>query len=73
MSRGNFKFTKHFQASDHGTTIHGLIDIQACVKRRAILSVSQNPPCSGPGVAQRAVNEVFDSCFKDTQPFDEIY
>ncbi|KAI9143887.1 peptidase M76 family-domain-containing protein [Paraphysoderma sedebokerense] len=46
---------------------------QACVKRRAILSVKENPSCSGPGVAENAVNKVFDSCFADTYPFDEIY
>ena len=46
---------------------------KACTKRRAILSVQQNDSCSAPGVAERAVAEVFESCFNDTQPFDEIY
>ncbi|CAG8594778.1 153_t:CDS:2, partial [Racocetra fulgida] len=26
-----------------------------------------------PGVAEKVVNEVFESCFNDTRPFDEIY
>ncbi|CAJ0847028.1 8557_t:CDS:2 [Entrophospora sp. SA101] len=46
---------------------------QACTKRRAILSLKQNASCSAPGVAEKAVAEVFESCFNDTRPFDEIY
>jgi len=56
--RGHFRFAKHHQT---------------CVKRRAVLSLRQNPACSAPGVAERAVAEVFRSCFQDTRPFDEIY
>ncbi|OAX38948.1 hypothetical protein K503DRAFT_769956 [Rhizopogon vinicolor AM-OR11-026] len=46
---------------------------QACVRRRAILSVRANPMCSDEAAAERAVNEVWESCFNDTRPFDEIY
>ncbi|KZS93372.1 hypothetical protein SISNIDRAFT_80367 [Sistotremastrum niveocremeum HHB9708] len=46
---------------------------QACVRRRAVASVQANPSCPDRAAAERAVNEVFDSCFKDTRPFDEIY
>ncbi|KAG9086446.1 Mitochondrial inner membrane protease atp23 [Ceratobasidium sp. UAMH 11750] len=46
---------------------------QACARRRAILSVIANPACKSPEDAERAVNEVWESCFKDTRPFDEIY
>nr|XP_031859963.1 mitochondrial inner membrane protease ATP23 [Kwoniella shandongensis]KAA5527035.1 mitochondrial inner membrane protease ATP23 [Kwoniella shandongensis] len=46
---------------------------QACVKRRAILSVLANPACTSPDMAEKAVNEVWESCFADTRPFDEIY
>ncbi|WWC71559.1 mitochondrial inner membrane protease ATP23 [Kwoniella pini CBS 10737] len=46
---------------------------QACVKRRAILSVIANPSCESREMAEKAVNEVWESCFKDTRPFDEIY
>ncbi len=42
---------------------------QACVRRRAELSVSMNPACSG-AKARRAVDKVYDTCFKDTAPFD---
>ncbi|KAL4070250.1 peptidase M76 [Scleroderma citrinum] len=46
---------------------------QACVRRRAILSVRANPACPDAASAERAVNEVWESCFSDTRPFDEIY
>ncbi|CAL1694355.1 unnamed protein product [Somion occarium] len=46
---------------------------QACVRRRAVLSVRANPACPDEATAERAVNEVWESCFNDTRPFDEIY
>jgi hypothetical protein len=45
---------------------------QACVRRRAILSVRANPMCPDEAAAERAVNEVWESCFGDTRPFDEV-
>ena len=45
---------------------------QVCVKRRATLSVRHNPGCSGPGVAEEAVEVAFAACFADTAPFDRI-
>ena len=46
---------------------------QACVRRRAILSVLARPACKDETMAAKAVNDVWDSCFADTRPFDEIY
>ncbi|KAI5796649.1 peptidase M76 family-domain-containing protein [Geopyxis carbonaria] len=46
---------------------------QACVRRRAALSVRNHPKCKDDAHAARVVNSVFKSCFADTQPFDEIY
>jgi inner membrane protease ATP23 len=46
---------------------------QQCVKRRAILSVKANPNCIAPGVAEDAVADAWNSCFRDNWPFDEIY
>ncbi|KII93094.1 hypothetical protein PLICRDRAFT_49171 [Plicaturopsis crispa FD-325 SS-3] len=46
---------------------------QACARRRAVLSVQSNPNCPDKETAERAVNEVWDSCFNDTRPYDEIY
>ena len=45
---------------------------QACVRRRSVLSVAANPACPDTETAERAVNEVWDSCFQDTRPFDEV-
>lgn len=46
---------------------------QDCVRRRAVLSVAARPFCKSDVEATKAVNEVWDSCFADTRPFDEIY
>lgn len=37
-----------------------------------MLSVEANPNCESREQAERAVNEVWESCFKDTRPFDEV-
>ena len=46
---------------------------QNCVRRRAVASVMARPNCKDDVQAVKVVNEVWDSCFKDTRPFDEIY
>lgn len=46
---------------------------QECVRRRAILSVRARPFCKDEAHAEKVVNEVWESCFRDTRPFDEIY
>ncbi|KAJ3319770.1 Mitochondrial inner membrane protease atp23 [Blyttiomyces sp. JEL0837] len=63
MERNRFLSRQHME----DTMAH-----EACVRRRAILSVKQNPSCQGEGVAEDAVRAVWDSCFKDTAPYDEI-
>jgi len=47
--------------------------LQECVRRRATLSVMNRPGCKDDVQAARVVNEVWDSCFHDTRPFDEVY
>ena len=37
-----------------------------------MLSVQSNPACPSRADAERAVNEVWESCFNDTRPFDEV-
>ena len=46
---------------------------QECVRRRAAISVASHPLCRDQAQADSLVNEVWDSCFADTRPFDEIY
>jgi len=53
-----FKFTQQFQE---------------CVRRRAVTSVKMSEECKDDSQAVNVVNEVWDSCFTDTRPFDEIY
>jgi ribosomal protein S7 len=36
------------------------------------MSVRANPACLDDETAEKAVNEVFESCIKDTRPFDEV-
>jgi inner membrane protease ATP23 len=46
---------------------------QDCVRMRAIMSVRARPRCKDDLQATKVVNEVWDSCFSDTRPFDEVY
>lgn len=46
---------------------------QQCVRRRALISLQGNPNCKDKQMASRIIDEVWDTCFKDTRPFDEIY
>ena len=46
---------------------------QECVRRRAALSLMARPGVKDDVHAARLVNEVWESCFADTRPFDEIY
>ena len=36
------------------------------------MTVAGNPACPDQAAAERAVNEVWESCFNDTRPFDEV-
>jgi len=46
---------------------------QNCVRSRAVKSLTTRPFCKDDIMAVKAVNEVWDSCFNDTRPFDGIY
>ncbi|KAH6662874.1 mitochondrial inner membrane protease atp23 [Halenospora varia] len=46
---------------------------QNCVRKRAVQSVMNRPSCKDDVQAVKVVNEVWDSCFADTRPFDDIY
>lgn len=43
------------------------------MRNRAVLSVMNRPNCKDDVQAVKVVNEVWDSCYNDTRPFDEIY
>lgn len=68
---GECRFTREFFTRGQWNLTQQL---QECVRRRAALSVAARPGCGGDDVkAARMVNEVWESCFRDTRPFDEIY
>lgn len=58
FTRGNWTLTQQFQD---------------CVRQRAIASVMARPRCRDDVQAAKVVNQVWDSCFSDTRPFDEVY
>ena len=70
---GECKFTREFARGHPGAFVNlGIAKhFQECVKRRSILGVQQVFPDGK--AAQNAVNTVWESCFPDTAPFDEIY
>ncbi|SNX87720.1 related to ATP23 - putative metalloprotease of the mitochondrial inner membrane [Melanopsichium pennsylvanicum] len=66
---GDCGFGREFQRRNYGFKLQH----QKCVKRRAVLSILANPACDGDiEIAERTVDEVFESCFADTRPFDEV-
>lgn len=58
LTRGNYTLTQQFQN---------------CVRRRAVQSMMARPWVKDDVQAVKVVNEVWDSCFSDTRPFDEVY
>lgn len=58
LTRRNFSLTQQFQR---------------CVRRRAIESILGRSKCKDDVHATKVVNQVWDSCFSDTRPFDEVY
>ena len=70
MLSGECRFSREFFARGQWSITQQL---QECVRRRAALSVMARPACKDDVQAAKVVNEVWDSCFNDTRPFDEIY
>ncbi|KAI0433996.1 peptidase M76 family-domain-containing protein [Xylaria sp. FL1042] len=58
LTRGNWTLTQQFQD---------------CVRKRAVQSLLARPRCKDDVQAVKVVNQVWDSCFSDTRPFDEVY
>ncbi|KAJ4400274.1 Mitochondrial inner membrane protease atp23 [Didymella pomorum] len=67
---GECRFTREFFTRNQWSITEQL---QACVRRRAELSMQARPQIKDEAHAKKIVNEVWDSCFNDTRPFDEIY
>ncbi|KAK0738564.1 mitochondrial inner membrane protease ATP23, partial [Schizothecium vesticola] len=58
FTRGNWTLTQQFQE---------------CVRKRAIQSVMARPACKDDVHATKVVNEVWDSCYADKRPFEDVY
>ncbi|CCE64427.1 hypothetical protein TPHA_0H02230 [Tetrapisispora phaffii CBS 4417] len=68
---GECRFFQEFSKRGFGFTIAK--GHQECVKRRAVLSLMGNPNCKDKKQAELVVDEVWESCFNDTRPFEDIY
>ncbi|KAJ9066783.1 Mitochondrial inner membrane protease atp23 [Entomophthora muscae] len=58
MARGHFNISKQHQL---------------CTKRRAVLSASYFPACGSLENTKKVADEVFESCYRDRQPFHPDY
>ncbi|KAF1982687.1 mitochondrial inner membrane protease Atp23 [Aulographum hederae CBS 113979] len=67
---GECRFAREFFKRGQTTITQQL---QECVRRRATLSMRNRSSVRDDVHAAQLVNEVWDSCFNDTRPFDEIY
>lgn len=67
---GECRFTREFFTRNQWRITEQL---QNCVRRRATLSLMARPNVKDDVHAAKIVNEVWDSCFYDTRPFDEVY
>ncbi|KAF2113476.1 mitochondrial inner membrane protease ATP23 [Lophiotrema nucula] len=67
---GECRFTREFFTRNQWKITEQL---QNCVRRRATLSLMARPGVKDDVHAAKIVNEVWESCFKDNRPFDEIY
>ena len=70
---GECRFMQEFARRGFNTGFKVEKGHQECVKRRVTISVSGNPNCKDMKHAEKIVDQVWDSCFNDTRPFDEIY
>jgi hypothetical protein len=65
-SNVGFSFSKQHQVRAWCLTVFMirlvLPVLQVCVRRGVVLSVMANPNCKDKGSAERAVNEVWESC-----------
>ncbi|PSS00983.1 peptidase M76 family-domain-containing protein [Coniella lustricola] len=70
MLSGECRFTREFWTRMNWRLTE---QFQDCVRRRAVQSMMARPWVKDDVQAVKTVNEVWDSCFADTRPFDEVY
>ncbi|KAL5119148.1 Mitochondrial inner membrane protease atp23 [Pleosporales sp. CAS-2024a] len=67
---GECRFSREFFTRNQWSVTEQL---QKCVRRRATLSMLARPGVRDEKHASELVNQVWEGCFRDTRPFDEIY
>lgn len=67
---GECRFSREFFTKNQWRITEQL---QHCVRRRATLSMMARPGVRDENHAGEIVNQVWEGCFRDTRPFDEIY
>lgn len=76
FKRGHFAIAKQHQVCALASFMQPcslyFMEKKECVKRRALLGLAAAPHCRG-DAGKEALNQVWDKCFSDTAPFDEIY
>jgi mitochondrial inner membrane protease ATP23 len=70
MLSGECRFFREFWKRGQYKVTRGFQD---CVKRRATVSMAGRPAVRSMEEATAHVDSVWESCFRDTRPFDEIY
>ncbi|KAI0405738.1 peptidase M76 family-domain-containing protein [Xylaria palmicola] len=70
MLSGECRWTKEALTRRNWTLTQ---QFQDCVRKRAVQSLLARPRCKDDVQAVKVVNQVWDSCFSDTRPFDEVY
>ncbi|KAF2965194.1 hypothetical protein GQX73_g8395 [Xylaria multiplex] len=70
MLSGECRWTKEALTRRNWTLTQ---QFQECVRKRAVESLLARPRCKDDVQAVKVVNQVWDSCFSDTRPFDEVY
>ncbi|KAJ2904605.1 Mitochondrial inner membrane protease atp23 [Zalerion maritima] len=70
MLSGECRWTRNFFTYNNWNLTQ---QFQHCVRQRAVLSMRSRSRVKDDVHAVKLVNEVWDSCFRDTRPFDDIY
>ncbi|KAJ4391128.1 Mitochondrial inner membrane protease atp23 [Gnomoniopsis smithogilvyi] len=70
MLSGECRFSREFWVRNNWRVTE---QFQDCVRRRAVQSMMARPWVKDDVQAVKTVNEVWDSCFADTRPFDEFH
>ena len=70
MLSGECRWTRNFFTYHNWNLTQ---QFQNCVRQRAVLSMMSRARVKDDVQAAKLVNSAWDSCFRDTRPFDDIY